>query len=132
MARATQLTGFSRFLIFLIIATPLIFFGVSFYKGEDPMNTLTSFINGTEAPQEQAVERPEAENAAPVSETMVNSELAKLRDENAFKEKRITDLYRENEELKSQLTLKEKELEEVQAQLDKIKSAIGQWFKIGK
>ncbi len=134
MARAkTQLTGFSRFLIFLLIATPLIFFGVTTYKGEDPMQTLRNLIDGNIPPQEQVTERPAStpeSTPAPVeepavSETAVNSELAKLRDENAFKEERITDLYRENEELKAELVAKEKELEEVKSQLEKIRSAIG-------
>ncbi len=134
MARAkTQLTGFSRFLIFLLIATPLIFFGVTTYKGEDPMQTLRNLIDGNITPQEQVTERPASTpESTPVtveepavSETAVNSELAKLRDENAFKEERITDLYRENEELKAELVAKEKELEEVKSQLEKIRSAIG-------
>ena len=126
MARAkTQLTGFSRFLIFLIIAGPVIFFGVSYYKGEDPMQTLRDTFAQWNQPTEQVTEQP-AEPDPATTETMVNSELAKLRDEMAFKERRITDLYRENEELKAALAEKEKELEEVKEQLDRIKSAIGQ------
>ena len=126
MARAkSQLTGFSRFLIFLVIAAPLIFFGVSYYKGEDPMKTLTAVFEGNYVPSEQVEEMP-AVDEAPTSQTLVNSELAKLRDENAFKEKRITDLYRENEKLKAALKEQQQELQNVQAQLDKIKSAIGQ------
>lgn len=129
MARGTsQLTGFARFFIFLIIVVPLIFFGVTYFKGEDPMETIESLFNG-ETKERQDVKREEPNTPPPPpanSETEVNSELAKLRDEMAFKEKRITDLYRENEELKKDLEDSKTKLKEVQAQLDKIKSAIGQ------
>ena len=138
MARAkTQLTGFSRFLIFLLIATPVIFFGVTTYKGEDPMQTLRDLVSGKTTPTEQpaqptspanspsTAEAPAAETA-PMTEIEINGELAKLREENVFKDRRITDLYRENEELKAALKDKEAELQEAVEQLEKIRSAIGQ------
>lgn len=127
MARVkTQLTGFSRFLIFLIIAAPLIFFGVSYYKGEDPMQTLRDTFGGNST--SAVVERPQATppTTSVPSETEVNGELAKMRDELAFKEKRITDLYRENEALKAKLKRQEEEFADIRKQLDQIKSAIGQ------
>lgn len=126
MARAkTQMTGFARFLIFLIIAAPVIFFGVSYYKGEDPMQTLRdTFVS--ESPVRQDAQESTNEVAGPPSEAVVNSELAKLRDELEFKEKRITDLYRENEELKAKLKEQEEEFADIRQQLDQIKSAIQQ------
>ena len=129
MARAkTQLTGFARFLIFLVIAAPLIFFGVSYYKGEDPLQTLQEAFSQPEAEANEApLPAPRGEiTPPPVSQTEINSEIAKLRDELDFKEKRITDLDRENEELKQQLQKQEADCAEVQSQLDKIKSAIGE------
>lgn len=126
MARAkTQMTGFARFLIFLFIAAPVIFFGVSYYKGEDPMQTLRdTFI--TESPVAQSPQDTPNEVASPPSETAVNSELAKLRDDLALKDKRISDLYRENEELKEQLEQQEEEFADIRQQLEQIKSAIQQ------
>ncbi len=127
MARGTsQLTGFARFLIFLIIATPLIFFGVTYYKGEDPIQTLQNAFAGKTEVSVVEPESPKTATAPQPSKTEVNSELAKLRDKMEFTEKRNTELYKENEELKSELEKKEAKLKAVQKQLDKIKSAIGQ------
>ncbi len=126
MARGTsQMTGFARFLIFLIIAAPLIFFGVTYYKGEDPIQTLQNAFAGKTEVAVAEPESPKTVNVPKASETAINSELAKLRDKMEFTEKRNSELYKENEELKSELEKKISELKEVQGQLDKIKSAIG-------
>jgi len=127
MARGTsQMTGFARFFIFLIITAPLIFFGVTYYKGEDPIQTLKNAFGEQKEVVESQPEKQKPAAVSPPSETEVNSELAKLRDKMEFTEKRNSELYKENEELKSDLKKKDSELKEVQAQLDKIKSAIGQ------
>ena len=43
MAR-TRLTPFARFLIFLLIFLPLVFFGVTLARGEDPVATARSWV----------------------------------------------------------------------------------------
>lgn len=40
MARRAKLTGFSRFLIFLLIAAPVIYCGVNIVQGENPVDAL--------------------------------------------------------------------------------------------
>lgn len=44
MAKTTKLTGFARILIFLLILLPALFFGVSYVKGENPMDTLRALF----------------------------------------------------------------------------------------
>jgi len=40
MAGKFKITGFARFFIFLIIAAPLIYSGVSIFKGENPLDAI--------------------------------------------------------------------------------------------
>ena len=42
--RKLQLTAFSRFFLFLIIFLPSLFFGVSYLKGEDGVQTLKDMV----------------------------------------------------------------------------------------
>ena len=46
MARPkTRATGFTRFFLFMLIALPLIYFGVSYARGEDGMANLKNMFN---------------------------------------------------------------------------------------
>ena len=51
----TRITGFARLLLFLLVFLPAAFFGVSYYKGEDPVATLKGLFGGEQGagPQEQ-------------------------------------------------------------------------------
>jgi hypothetical protein len=40
----TRLTGFSRLLIFLLIALPIIYFAASYYNGEDPVANVKGWL----------------------------------------------------------------------------------------
>lgn len=119
--RKLQMTGFSRFFLFLIIFLPSLFFGVSYLKGEDGMKTLKDLfgMESTERVEDARVE------TVP-TETFVNGEVKRLQDELEEKESRLKELYQENELLKKNADDAKAELKEVQQQLDKIKSAIGQ------
>ena len=119
--RKLQMTGFSRFFLFLIIFLPSLFFGVSYLKGEDGMKTLKDLfgMESTERVEDARVE------TVP-TETFVNGEVKRLQDELEEKENRLKELYQENELLKKNADDAKAELKEVQQQLDKIKSAIGQ------
>jgi len=118
--RKLQLTGFARLFLFLVIVLPALFFGVSYAKGEDGMQTIKDLIgiessdSGSEA----------ASTPNPASETFVNGEVKRLQDELSEKEVRLKDLYQENELLKKQADDAKTELEEVKQQLEKIKKAI--------
>lgn len=52
----TRLTGFSRLLIFLLIALPIVYFGAAYYNGEDPVGQLKQLFGGQQTTTE-VVER---------------------------------------------------------------------------
>ena len=122
--RKLQMTPFSRFFLFLIIFLPSLFFGVSYMKGEDGMQTLKNLI-GMES-SESSNNESTSSDTKPASEIFVNGEVKRLQDELDEKERRLKDLYQENELLKKQTDDAKAELEEVTKQLEKIKKAIGQ------
>ncbi|MFK7771619.1 MAG: hypothetical protein AB8F94_05745 [Saprospiraceae bacterium] len=122
--RKLQMTAFSRFFLFLIIFLPSLFFGVSYMKGEDGMQTLKDMI-GMES-TESSNNESASSSTKPVSETYVNGEVKRLQDELDEKESRLKDLYQENELLKKQTEDAKAELREVTQQLETIKKAIGQ------
>ena len=40
----TKLTGFSRLLIFLLIALPIVYAGAAYYNGEDPVANVQGWL----------------------------------------------------------------------------------------
>ncbi len=40
----TKLTGFSRLLIFLLIALPIVYAGAAYYNGEDPVANVKNWL----------------------------------------------------------------------------------------
>ncbi|WP_420460808.1 hypothetical protein [Neolewinella sp.] len=40
----TKLTGFSRLLIFLLIALPIVYAGAAYYNGEDPVANVKGWL----------------------------------------------------------------------------------------
>ena len=122
--RKLQMTAFSRFFLFLIIFLPSLFFGVSYLKGEDGIQTLKNMvgIESAESSNNESV----STSTKPVSETFVNGEVKRLQDELEEKESRLKDLYQENELLKKQADDAKAKLKEVTQQLETIKKAIGQ------
>ncbi len=56
----TRLTGFSRLLLFLLIALPIVYFGASYYNGEDPVAQVKDWIGveeETPSPREESLPR---------------------------------------------------------------------------
>jgi hypothetical protein len=43
MSKNYKITGFAKFLIFLLLATPLSFIGASYYNGQDPLKTIKTW-----------------------------------------------------------------------------------------
>lgn len=123
--RKLQMTAFSRFFLFLLIFLPSLFFGVSYLKGEDGMQTLKDLI-GMESTEPSNNTNSSSSETKPASETFVNGEVKRLQDELDEKERRLKDLYQENELLKKQAEDAKVELDEVKNQLETIKKAIGQ------
>lgn len=121
--RKLQMTAFSRFFLFLIIFLPSLFFGVSYLKGEDGIQNLKDLvgIESSESSNNESV----SSSTKPVPETFVNGEVKRLEDELEEKERRLKDLYQENELLRKQADDAKAELKEVTQQLETIKKAIG-------
>lgn len=83
MASKYKLTGCARFLIFFIIVAPLVYFGVTFYTGNDPMSPFEN------------IELPslKKDNSGTVSEENIRNEALKVKDERILElEQRIEDL----------------------------------------
>jgi chromosome segregation ATPase len=121
--RKLQMTAFSRFFLFLIIFLPSLFFGVSYLKGEDGIQSLKD-LAGIESSESSSTESASS-STKPVSETFVNGEVKRLEDELEEKERRLKDLYQENELLRKQADDAKAALKEVTKQLETIKKAIG-------
>lgn len=114
-----RVTGFTRFFIVMLLVAPLAYIAASYYNGEDGIanikkilkldkketvaSTTLETVNGTV----KATEEP----AAPAAQAS-KEEVMRLQEELDFKNKRIEELYRENEELKRKLESAEKALEE--------------------
>ncbi|MDA8972349.1 tropomyosin [bacterium] len=122
--RKLQLTAFSRFFLFLIIFLPSLFFGVSYLKGEDGVQTLKDMV-GVESTESSNNDNATSASK-PSSEIFVKSDVKRLQDELYEKESRLKDLYQENELLKKQADDLKSDLKEVTQQLENIKQAIGQ------
>ena len=99
MAKKYKLTGCARFFIFLVIFAPLVYFGVSYFKGEDP---IAPFKN---------IEIPALKKSTPsnVSEESILNESLKAKDA------RIIELEKENASLRE-------DLNEVKAENARLKS----------
>ena len=131
-----KLTGFARFLLVMVILTPLAFLGASYYNGQDGFENLKNIFKGNfnfekkevsvEEPAEVKNEESKALINTPPSEIEINSEVAKLQDELNYKTQKVDSLYKENASLKAEIEAKDKELIEVKKQLDKVKSAFSQ------
>ena len=135
-----KLTGFARFLLVMVVLAPLAFIGASYYNGEDGIENLKQIFKGNfnfskkevtvkEKPKVEDTEESKAlVNTPPpppaLTEVEINSEIAKLKDELEYKNAKVDSLYKQNEALKAQVDAKDKELNEVKRQLEKIKNAI--------
>ncbi|MCP9235665.1 hypothetical protein [Lewinella sp. JB7] len=63
-----RLTGFSRLLIFLIIALPVVYVGASLYNGEDPVANVKGWLGMDDpAPAERYEAPPSTARDAPAT-----------------------------------------------------------------
>ena len=100
MANRLRITGFARFFIFLIISAPLIYSGVSIYKGDHPLDALNrDFGINLRGGQTEQVDTPKNDNDTAQLDKLTKR-LDYLRDKNE-------ELEIENETLKERI----KELE---------------------
>lgn len=96
MAKKYKLTGFARFLIFFVIVTPLVYLGVNYFKGEDPIAP----INKIELP---SIKKNKG-NSGNVSEDNIIKENLKIKDQRIKElEKRVKQLELQNDQLSNEL-----------------------------
>lgn len=115
--RKYRLTGCARFLIFVLIATPIAYFAASYYNNQNPIQTVQTWFSGESA--EQAVEKkmapPPSSPDSPAAvidkdsapdikrESIPASHRETFREILEHKDRRIEELIRENERLRNQL-----------------------------
>lgn len=87
MKKKYRITGFARFLLFMLIALPLIYFGVTYYKGEDGAAPI------------RALFRADAPATTEVSEVVaLKKQVEKLTEERNYWRNRAEALERQSEQ----------------------------------
>ncbi len=115
--RSLKVTGFTRFMLVMIIVAPLAYIGASYYNGEDGIQNIKNLLNigdkteSVTAPVSSETAETKAVNQSPSAKGL-EEEVKRLQDELEFKSKRVDELYLENEQLKRRLESAEKALEE--------------------
>ncbi len=121
------MTGFTKFLLLMIIVGPLAFLGASYYRGEDGVGAIKALFSRNKEETTAAAdetEKPLPKVADNRDKVVLESQLNKYRDELAQKDRVIDTLYLENAKLKSDLAAKIKEMEQAKVQLEKVKSVL--------
>jgi len=111
MSRKPRLTVFSRFLILMLIVGPLAFIGASYYHGEDGIQNIKDFFEQRKERNNEIRSSSAVENAAQINSEQTY-EIRKLKEELDYKQKRLEELYRENDDLKLRIKRLEKQLNE--------------------
>lgn len=141
MKRKYQSTGFARFLLMLLIATPVAYIGASYYTGKDGIAEIKSIfapkpteVSPPPAPvTQQAPSVPSPVPVAPVpivvtppvlDENLIDSQVQKYKDEITIQQKRLDTLYLQNIALKKSIEQKDERLRTLEEQLAKINALI--------
>jgi len=103
MARKARLTVFSRFLIMMLIVGPLAFLGASYYNGENGVETVKDLFNqgNKENVTETRTNRSEANDAE--ANDKATYKIQKLEEALEYKQKRLDEMHKENEDLKQKI-----------------------------
>lgn len=119
------MTGFTKFLILMIIVGPLAFLGASYYRGEDGVAAIKSLFNKSGAEptdvKKEKVENPTSDNTDIL---LLESKNKRLEAELVQKNKMIDSLYLENTRISNEYKQKLIELEHSKIQLEKVKSVL--------
>jgi cell division protein FtsB len=90
MASRLKTTGFTRFLLMIIIVVPLAYIGAAYYNGEDPIANIKALFGDKASVKKEQTEKP---NTAEVPDTYdARKELEACKRENDLLNKRIADL----------------------------------------
>ena len=103
MARKARLTVFSRFLIMMLVVGPLAFLGASYYNGENGVETVKDLFNqgGKESVTETRTNRSEASDTE--ADDKATYKIQKLEEALEYKQKRLDEMHKENEDLKQKI-----------------------------
>lgn len=104
MARKARLTVFSRFLIMMLVVGPLAFLGASYYNGENGVETVKDLFNqgGKESVTEKTrTNRSEASDTE--ADDKATYKIQKLEEALEYKQKRLDEMHKENEDLKQKI-----------------------------
>ena len=105
------MTGCARFLIFLLIFTPIVLIGVSIYNGNNPIDQVKDLLNI------ESVERPaDSQNTSDNNSDEVSADAILQSTINAQKDE-IENLKKEVEDLRNTLTERDKEILHLKQQL---------------
>lgn len=121
-----KLTGFARFLFVMLILAPLAYIGASYLNGEDGIENIKDLFKGKvslgtksiETTTDEATKTVDIPKPVATQESVVDQSIL---DE---KEEKIQALMESNQNLKTALEEKTKELEEVKADLKAINDAL--------
>lgn len=109
-----RVTGFARFVLMLIIVTPLAYLGASYINGEDGIENLKNLFKGEQTTEE--VKQPDAplndgeETQMPEAAKQNMAELERLKGELDYQSRLNQELKEENETLKRNLWEKDQEI----------------------
>ena len=112
------MTGFSRFLVFMLIAAPLAYIGASYYNGQDGIQNIKNLL-GIGEQREAAVEQPASENRDAVP---VNQSPKTTAGENQSQEDKLDSLNRKVEELSSENEALKRKLENLEKTVEELKN----------
>ena len=103
MARKARLTVFSRFLIMMLVVGPLAFLGASYYNGENGVETVKDLFNqgGKDSVTETRTNRSEANDTE--ADDKATYKIQKLEEALEYKQKRLDEMHKENEDLKQKI-----------------------------
>ncbi len=93
MRKKYKMTGFARFLIFLLIFTPIAYFGASYYNGEDPVAKIKEVLKIDDHAIVEPYQRDQQINNSDFQETisLKDQEIAILRERIAELEKELAE-----------------------------------------
>ncbi len=120
MRRKYKLTGCARFLIFLLIFTPLVLIGVSLYNGVNPIEKAKELLNIESV---EGIQQPKQDNTTstrPANENNSSSGVSEvniLKNQVDVQQNTIDELKKENSDLKNQIKAKDREIQNLRQQL---------------
>jgi len=116
-----KMTGFARFFIVMLILAPLAYIGASYANGEDGVENFKNLFKG-----KVSFGTTQVDDTPAVAETTKSVEIPAPSSTSSSQSNDSSDKDDRIRELQNQLEAKNKELEEVKAQLKAVQDAIRQ------